>query len=109
MTVSDPKASADIVTAQARAKRRRARVRVGDLVVLVDKPTAAEVRGNVAKSKAALEKLKTRLLRRGVRVNAKKDVPLYYADETRRGVYFRKLNGKLERGVLENGAFKVTD
>lgn len=100
---------ADASTAAARAKRKRTRVKFGDIVVLAHKPTAAEVKGNVAQGTLALQNLKARLLRPGVRVNAKKNVPLYFADPDRRGVYVRKLNGKVERGVLENGVFKVTE
>lgn len=74
---------------------------------MVHKPTAAEVKYNVAKGSSALDRLKNRLIRPGVRVYAKKDVPLYFADADQPGIYIRKLNGKLERGILENGAFKV--
>ena len=98
--------SASLSTAATRAKRKRAKVKVGEVTVMVHKPTAAEVKHNVAKGSSALDRLKNRLIRPGVRVYAKKDVPLYFAD-AEPGIYIRKLNGKIERGVLENGAFKV--
>lgn len=107
MRSPSPRAAAQLSTAATRAKRKLARVKVGEVVVMVHKPTAAEVRQNVAKGSSALGRLKDRLIRPGVRVYAKKDVPLYFADAERPGTYIRKLNGKIERGVLENGAFKV--
>jgi len=54
-----------------------------------------------------LDRLKNRLIKPSVRVYPKKDVPLYFADAERPGIYIRKLNGKTESGVLEDGAFKV--
>lgn len=96
-------------TAEARAKRSRSRVTVGHVTVAVPKPTVAEVRQNVDKGTEALKRLKAKLLRPGVRVYARKGVPLYSADPDRPGVYIRKLDGRIERGVLQNGAFKVID
>lgn len=107
MRSPSPRATAQLSTAETRAKRKRARVKVGEVVVTVHKPTAAEIKHNVAKGSSALDRLKERLIRPGVRVYAKKDVPLYFADAERPGIYIRKLNGKIERGVLENGTFKV--
>lgn len=100
-------ASARLSTAATRTKRKRAKVTVGDVTVMVHRPTAVEVKKNVAKGSSALDRLKTRLIRPGVRLYAKKGVPLYFADAERPGVYVRKLNGKVEHGVLENGTFKV--
>ncbi|WP_156367677.1 hypothetical protein [Brevundimonas sp. Leaf363] len=79
------------------------------MTVAVHKPTATEVRQNVDKGSEALKRLKDKLMRPGVRVYARRDVPLYSADPERPGVYIRRLNGKIDRGILENGAFKVTD
>lgn len=94
-------------TAEMRVKRRRARVKVGDVTVLVHKPTAAEVQQNVDKGTEALKRLRAKLIRPGVRVYARKDVPLYSADPDQPGVYIRKLNGQTDRGVLEGGRFRV--
>ena len=99
--------TADDPTAAARAKRGRTRVTVGEVTVSVHKPTAAEIKTNVAKGSSALGRLKSRLLRPGVRVYPKKNVPLYFADDLTPGVYLRKLNGKIDRGILEDGSFKV--
>jgi hypothetical protein len=88
-------------------RRRRSRVKFGGFTVVVPTPSAAEIKRQVDFSTQALERVKRRLTRPGVRVYAKKDVPLYFADSERPGVYVRKLDGKTERGVLEDGAFKV--
>jgi len=100
-------AAVPLSTAATRAKRKRAKITFGGVTILVPKPTAAEVKHNVAKGASALDRLKNRLIKPGVRVYPKKDVPLYFADAERPGIYIRKLNGKTESGVLEDGAFKV--
>ena len=106
--VAPPSSKADIPTAEARSKRRRTRVTVGNVTVAVHEPTAAEVRRNVDQSTEALKRLRAKLIRPGVRIYSRKDVPLYSADPDRPGVYVRKLNGQIDHGVLEDGVFKVT-
>lgn len=95
--------------AKVKGKGRRARVKFGGVVVTAPKPSSAQVKHNVAASSDALERAAKRLMRPGIRLYAKKGVPLYSADPERPGVYIRVLNGKTERGTLEDGAFKVTD
>jgi hypothetical protein len=95
-------------TAEVKSKGKRTKVKFGGITVRVPKPTSAQVESNVAASTLALERAAKRLVRPGVRLYAKKGVPLYSADPERPGVYIRVLNGKTDRGVLENGAFKVT-
>jgi hypothetical protein len=50
-------------------------------------------------------------LRPGVRIYANKDVPLHWADpEKPKDGFIRKLNGKLQRGVLgDDGQFKALE
>ena len=70
-----------------------------------------EIQRNVEASTAALKRALPAFLRPGIRIYPKKDVPLFWADEDnpKDGV-IRKLNGKIERGVVdEDGNFKVTD
>ena len=94
--------------ASIRGKGRHTKVSFGAVTVTVPKPSSAQVESNVAKSAEALERAKKRFVKAGVRLPARKDVPLYSADPDRPGVYIRKLNGVIDRGVLENGVFKVT-
>ena len=90
-------------------RRRRSTVRFADVIVTAARPTEEAVARNVDASSAALARGLRRLTRAGVRLYAKKDVPLYWADPDQPGRFIRKLNGKVERGILEDGAFKVTD
>jgi len=89
------------------AKGGWSKVTFSGVTVSAPKPTAADIERNVTMSSEALERAKKRLMRPGVRLYEKKDVPLYSADPDRPGVFIRKLNRKTERGVLENGIFKV--
>jgi hypothetical protein len=84
------------------------RVKFGNVVVHTRKPDKAEVLSNVEYSTEALRRSKYRLAKSGVTIRQRKDVPLYYVDENDAAKFIRKLNGRLERGVLENGVFKVT-
>ena len=83
------------------------RVKFGAVSVLAPKPTTTELRSNVDFSTEALRRAKDSLTQPGVRIREKRDVPLFHVDEGNPGRFVRKLNGKIERGVLENGVFKV--
>ena len=89
--------------------RQRARVKVGGVFVFGDKASAAEVRMSVAKSTEALVRLGKKIAKPGVRLYPARDVPLFSADPEHPDRVIRKLNGRIDRGVLENGAFKVID
>ena len=108
---SDDRGSAAIAKSPAAVVPKRAagrmKVTFGGVTVSVQRPNAAQVRHNVELSTMALERAKKRLMRPGVRLNAKKGVPQYFADVEKPGVFVRKLDGKVERGVIENGKFKV--
>lgn len=97
------------IVSKVKATGKRTTVKFGSVTVVVPKPTSAQLKQNVAASTQALERVSKRLVRPGVRINAKKNVPLFSADPRQPGVYIRTLNGKTERGVVENGGFKVID
>jgi hypothetical protein len=97
------------MVAQAKSARRRARVKIGGVVVSGDRASAADVKRSVAQSTDMLDRLGKKIVKPGVRLFAKRDVPLYSADPENPDRLIRKLNGKVERGVLENGVFKVED
>jgi hypothetical protein len=86
-------------------------VTFGDVTITAQRPSDEEIQRNVDASTAALKRALPAFLRPGVRIYAKKDVPLFWADEDNpKEGFIRKLNGKIERGVLdEDGNFKVTD
>jgi hypothetical protein len=86
-------------------------VTFGDVTVTAQRPSEAEIRRNAEASTAALKRALPAFLRPGVRIYPKKDVPLFWADEDNpENGFIRKLNGKVERGVLdEDGTFKAID
>ena len=90
-------------------QRKRLRVKVGGIFVMGDKASSAQLRQSVAKSAEMLERLGRTITRPGVQLKAARNIPLFSADPKDPGRFLRKLNGKIERGVLEDGAFKVLD
>ena len=88
-------------------KVRRRKTRFGSVTVTAPAPSEAVVELNVKASTQALEQVTGRLAKAGVRLYAKKDVPLYSLDSDNPDVMIRKLNGKVERGSFVNGAFKA--
>lgn len=89
--------------------RKRARVKVGGIYVTGDKASADQVKQAVSKSTDMLRRLGQKINRPGVQLKAARNIPLFSADPEHPDRFLRKLNGKIERGVLENGAFKVVD
>jgi hypothetical protein len=88
--------------------KKRAKIKFGGIVVARSvKPSLIEVQQNISASTLALKRAKGRLVKGGVRIYKKKGVPLFYVDPSRPGTFIRLLDGKEERGVLENGIFKV--
>ena len=102
---SDSLASAEVVGSPP----RRARVKVGGVFVTGDKASAAQVKHAVATSAEILERLGLRIVRPGIKLKAVRGIPLFSADPKHPGRFLRRLDGKVESGVLENGAFKVVD
>jgi hypothetical protein len=88
----------------------RETVKFGDVTITARRPSDAEIQRNVEASTNALKRALPRLLRPGVRIYPKKDIPLYWVDPDNpdEGL-IRKLNGKVQRGVLEDGTFKAID
>jgi hypothetical protein len=107
-TVERPAVRATAVL-PAKSAVKRSRVKFGTVTVVVPKPTSAQIKLNVAASSLALERVAKRILKPGVKLRPKKNVPQYAADTNRPGVYIRVLNGRKDRGVLKDGAFKVVE
>ena len=82
------------------------KVSIGDVTVVVNKPSKEQVRRNVQTGVRGLERLAA-TTKKGIALRPRKGVPFYAADPDQPGVYIRKLDGKIERGVLKDGAFKV--
>jgi len=94
---------------QTKTPRKRARVKIGGVFVTGDKASAAQVRRSVELSSVMLDRLASKVTTPGVRLYVRKSVPLYSVDPDHPGCVVRKLNGKVDRGVLENGAFKIIE
>lgn len=84
-----------------------ARVKFGAVTVATAQFDQKIAQYNVEKGQRALARAAKKLAQPGVSIRAAKDVPLYSVDETQPNRLIRKLNGKVERGVLENGRFKA--
>lgn len=87
----------------------RSKVKFGRVTIFGVKPNKASVKDNVARSTAALDRVSRKLVKPGIRLAPRKDVPRYFVDENAVGVFFRELNGELRRGRLVDGKFQVLD
>lgn len=99
-------------TAAARADGKNGRlekIRFGDVVITARRPSDTQIQRNAEEGWAGLARAFARLARPGVRIYPKKDVPLYSVDPDNPSVFIRKLNGRTDRGVFEDGQFKATD
>jgi hypothetical protein len=96
-------------TARAKKAATKLRIKFGSVTIRGEKPPAAVVAQNVKFSTAALERVGKWLTKPGVTIRRKKDVPQYSVAEGETGVFIRRLNGRMERGRLVNGVFKVID
>lgn len=83
-------------------------VKFGSVKITGQHPDAEVVNQNIERGTKALERLARDLGRPGVSLRPRKNVPLYSAaDEP--GIFIRKLNGRVDRGRLVDGQFKVID
>ena len=97
----------DAIIKLGKRKVRRRKTRFGSVTVTAPAPSKAVIQQNVKVSTQALERVTGRLAKAGVRLYAKKDVPLYSLDSDNPDVMIRKLNGKVDRGSFVDGAFKA--
>jgi hypothetical protein len=85
------------------------KTRFGNVVVTGAEPSEAVVKANIDYGTQALERVAKRLLKPGVVLPSKKDVPRFSADGSEPGVLIRRLNGRVDRGRLVDGIFQVID
>ena len=81
----------------------------GSVVVTGSRPSPASVEANVHRSTAALERATKKLVKPGIFIRAKRDVPQFSVVEDEPGVFVRRLNGRIERGRVVAGVFKAID
>ena len=92
----------------SKAKRKRIRVTVGGSFVFSDKASAAELKQAVKSSAEALNRMSVKLSKPGIRLKSRACIPLFSVDPDNPSRIARKLNGKVEWGVFEDGQFKVS-
>lgn len=79
------------------------------MVISGVKPSRELVKVQVTRSSEALQRVSQALVKPGISLRPKKDVPRYSVAEGESGVLVRQLNGKTERGRLVDGTFQVID
>jgi hypothetical protein len=62
---------------------------------------------NIVRGQEALKMAKKKVVKPGVNLRTRKDVPLFFADPSNPKRVIRQLNGKRESGVFEGGTFKA--
>ncbi len=85
------------------------RISIGNLTLVVPRPTKTQVQENVRRSTEALGRALVRLTRPGIRLRPKRGIPLFQVDENDPDILIRDLDGKRERGLFQDGEFKVSD
>ena len=91
----------------ANLRTAQQRISIGNLTLVVPRPTKTQVQENVRQSAEALSRALTRLTRPGIRLRPKRGIPLFQVDENDPDILIRDLDGKRERGTLQDGEFKV--
>lgn len=85
------------------------KTKFGRVVVTGTRPSAESVKANVSRSTEALERVSRKLVKPGISLRSKKDVPRFSVVEDEPGVFIRRLNGRIQRGRVVAGVFKVID
>jgi hypothetical protein len=101
-------AAEQFVTVRADAPRHL-KTKFGSVTISGGRPNRDTVSRNVERSSKALERVGKKLTKPGVSIRPKKDVPRYSVAENETGVFIRRLNGRVERGRLVKGVFRVID
>ena len=89
------------------SRKAQPRITFGTVTVWAAGQKKSAKKKNVQKGQRALERAAKDLVKAGVRIDAPAHVPLYSVDEQHPDRLKRKLNGKVQIGVLKNGRFKV--
>jgi hypothetical protein len=92
---------------QGAGSARTRTMTVGSTTVLVRLPTKAEARRNIAEGQAALARAQREIMKPGVKLVFRRDVPSFEADPTNPRRVVRLLNGRRETGVFVRGKFKA--
>ena len=82
-------------------------LKFGSVTVEVPPRKAAEVKRNIKEGQLALARAIKSIFTPGVKIEAAKGVPLFYADPKCPGKIVRELDGRRESGDFVNGKFKT--
>ena len=88
---------------------RNCKTKFGGVTITGRRPPAEIVTRNVERSSMALERVGKKLTKPGIAIRSKRNVPQYSVAEDEIGVFIRRLNGRVERGRLVKGVFRVID
>lgn len=91
----------------AKARGAGKTLHYGAVTLKVGLASAEERARNVELGQLALKKIKSRLIKPGVKMRPRRGVPLFFADPTNPSRVVRELDGKREVGVFDNGVFKA--
>lgn len=97
------------VTVRKPGRTARSSVTFGSVTVSGVRPPANVVEANVAISSSALKRAVKKIIKPGVALRTKFDVPRFSVSDDDPGVFVRRLNGVEQRGRLVNGTFEVID
>lgn len=95
-----------MVASQGKAKGKVAYFTFGSATLKASEDPE-EWRRNIDLGRQAMKKLKTKLIKPGVKLRTSKSAPLFRTDPSNPRQLIRVLEGKEERGVFEGGVFKV--
>ena len=97
-----------VLKAESTGRSRVKTYQFGTAKLTVSSTADADWARNVDLGQSALKKIKRRLVKPGVKLRGAKSAPLFHADPSNPRQLIRELNGKRDRGVFENGVFKIT-
>jgi|GEM_PF-958266 len=95
------------IDARVEVGGRDGRIRFGSVEIVAPKPEPAEVRRNIEQGRTALARAMGSLTTPGVELKRGKGIAFYAIDPERPDRLIRTIDGRRDRGVFENGQFKV--
>ena len=82
-------------------------VTFGSVTVLTTRPSASQVQKNIVEGQQALQRARKAIVTPGIKLEHKKDVPLYFGCEDDSRSMIREMNGIRERGRWVDDHFEA--
>lgn len=86
---------------------RLTKVKFGSVTVEARAPTNAMLTKNITSGQDALLRATSKIVRPGVSLDQRPEIPVYHADPSVPGRIIRELRGKCQSGVFVDGKFRV--